>query len=130
VIFSTRRSGGLLACLLTLHLSLIAGDPSCGHGAPAPRGEARSASADAATHHAHHLSDASAADRTDGPTFESCRTPTPARCCDVIASCQIEIAFAARAGLLPTWSDGAMALGSGLAPASGASSPDIPPPKA
>jgi hypothetical protein len=123
---SMRSAGGALACLLTLHLSLIAGDPTCGGHEAAVAASQPEASAE----HAHHEHVPPAAERSSEPALESCRSPSSASCCEAMASCQVQIAFVGDDEPLGTFATGALRLGSESAPASSALSPELPPPKA
>jgi hypothetical protein len=127
-----RRRTGALACLLTLHLTLVAGDLGCGrHPAGAsedtPVADAPAQPDEAAPHAAHHTQGAPATEPDQDEPTASCRTPSRADCCEAMASCQIQIAFAEAAQPVATSDGGATVRAAELPPASSALAPDLPP---
>jgi hypothetical protein len=135
VIQILRRSGGALGCLLVLHLSLVAGDLACGsHAAASPEAAVAAApTAAAGAHGAHHQHGGAAASdagqgHDDGD--EPCKTPSRDRCCEALASCTVQIAFAAAAEMAAAPGSDSALLDNEAAPVSRAAAPEPPPPKA
>ena len=139
MLFRPPRLGRALASLLVLHLSLLAADLPCADHAANAREAALTASAGAAIdppaahrHHAVAMEDGGAASSTGAAEAdaESCQASSAEqRCCDALASCEVQLAFADAVEPLGSSSRAALA-GTGMSPRSGASAPDTPPPKA
>lgn len=137
-----RRSVGVLACALVLHLNLLAGDFACGsHAADAGEGGVAHGHGEgshaAAEHRGAHPAAHDAHGRAGGPADEAdadrsvphCRTPSRATCCEALASCQLQLAFGGADEAAPFFASVPSLRAADASPGVALRSPEPPPPR-